>query len=67
MEPIIRIKTQVDKDRVLTIWDNGKWVTIANIGGKSLSAEATNLFQAGQNHLSFCKLFKRNNEQHKGT
>jgi len=46
---MIRIKTMIGELRVYTLFFNGKWITLYNGWGDSL--DATNLYDAGQNHL----------------
>lgn len=49
---MLRIKTLIEKNKILTIFFNGKWHTISALNDKSkYGAEADNLFDAGQNHL----------------
>lgn len=52
---MIRIKTQLDNNRVFTLWFMGKWVTLATINGRSSSLDANSLYEAGLNHLSYVK------------
>ena len=52
---MIRIKSQLGDNRVLTLWFMAKWVTLATINGKTVSTDAGNLYDAGQNHLAYCR------------
>ena len=52
---MIRIKSQLDQNRVYTLAFMGKWVTIATINGRSSSLDAESLHGAGINHLSYVK------------
>ena len=49
----IRIHTHLgEQASVLTLYFNGKWVTMAHLNGKSEgSTDATNLEEGGRNHL----------------
>ncbi len=61
---MINIRTENEKGRVLTAFlaSTGKWYSIfhavssLNVHGTNVKTlEASNLFEAGQNHLELCK------------
>ena len=60
---MIRIRTQIGKDHVLTMWFAGKWVSIYTMNGKTESTDTPTLFEAGQMHLQLCQSVKRNQEE----
>lgn len=57
---MIRIKTKWDDCKVLTIWFNEKWYTLAHKGETLVyDYEAKSLLEAGQNHLLAASDLKR--------
>jgi len=60
----IRIKTTIGLAKVLTIYSNGKWHTLAHRSDGVLftGAEAPTLLDAGQNHLRIAYALREKEE-----
>lgn len=59
---MLRIKTENHKGRVHTIFHNNMWYSMMTLnsainvhGTNKKTLEASNLLEAGQNHLELCK------------
>lgn len=62
---MLRIKTIIGENRIYTLLLQGKWITLISINGRSTSSvDASNLYDAGNNHLSACMQIKQLSEYH---
>lgn len=65
---MIRIRTVIGKEHVLTLWSVDRWVSIYTYEGKTESIEAPTYFEAGQMHLQLCQsIVKRQQENEQNT
>lgn len=56
---MLRIRTTIGEGRVFTLFFMGKWVTLLNDGKKTSSTDATNLADAGLNHLAYSQKLRK--------
>lgn len=63
---MFRIRTKVGQGKVFTLFFREEWVTIMSGIGRSESIGTKSLFEAGQNHLAYCRKLKELSNDYRG-